>query len=260
MKEEKKTNSNKSSETVFKSVKIGNQEWMSDNLNVDHFRNGDIIPEVKSKDDWKEAGKNGQPAWCYYENDPKNGEKYGKFYNWYAVNDPRGLAPEGWHVPSDGEWTEMINFLDADNNPEPQNELCQPGQSAEQSKIVGGMLKYTGSDGDDTYIYHPDRASADINNVREGLWNSPNTGATNETGFSALPGGERSKSGKDKYISFVTSFWSSTELKEEEKTNIESWYKDDPIAWYWKIGYSRAAISRGILNQGHGVNVRCVKD
>ena len=100
------------------------------------------------------------------------------------------------------------------------------------------MLKYTGSDGDDTYIYHPDRASADITNVREGLWNLPNTGATNETGFSALPGGERSKSGKDKYISFVTSFWSSTELKEEEKTNIESWYKDDPIAWYWKIGYS----------------------
>jgi uncharacterized protein (TIGR02145 family) len=154
----------------------------------------------------------------------------------------------------------MINFLDADNNPEPQNELCQPGQSAEQSKIVGGMLKYTGSDGDDTYIYHPDRASADITNVREGLWNLPNTGATNETGFSALPGGERSLSGKDKYISFVTSFWSSTELKEEEKTNIESWYKDDPIAWYWTIGYSEAAISRGILNQGHGVNVRCVKD
>ena len=135
MEEEKKTNSKKSSEIAFKSVKIGNQEWMSDNLNVDHFRNGDIIPEVKSKDDWKEAGKNGQPA-----------------------------------------------------------------------------------------------------------------------------GGERSKSGKDKYISFVTSFWSSTELKEEEKTNIESWYKDDPIAWYWKIGYSRAAISRGILNQGHGVNVRCEKD
>ena len=86
------------------------------------------------------------------------------------------------------------------------------------------------------------------------------SGATNETGFSALPGGERSLSGKDKYISFATSFWSSTELKEEEKTNIESWYKDDPIAWYWGIGYSRAAISRGILNQGCGVNVRCVKD
>ena len=260
MEEEKKTNSNKGSETAIKSVKIGNQEWMSENLNVDHFRNGDIIPEVKSKEDWEEAGKNGQPAWCYYENDPKNGEKYGKFYNWYAVNDPRGLAPEGWHIPSDGEWTEMINFLDADNNPDPQNEISQSGESARQSNIAGGMLKYTGSDGDDTYIYHPNRASADITNVREGLWNSPNTGATNETGFSALPGGERSVSGKDNYISFQTSFWSSTELKEEEKTNIESWYKDDPIAWYWTIGYSRAAISRGILNQGCGVNVRCVKD
>jgi uncharacterized protein (TIGR02145 family) len=93
------------------SVKIGNQEWMTENLQVITFRNGDTIPEVKSPEEWLEAGMNNQPVWCYYNNDPENGEKYGKMYNWYAVNDPRGLAPEGWHIPSDAEWNELVAFL-----------------------------------------------------------------------------------------------------------------------------------------------------
>jgi len=203
----------------FKSVKIGNQEWMSASLNVDQFKNGDIIPEVKSEDDWKEAGENGQPAWCYYENDPENGEKYGKFYNWYAVNDPRGLAPEGWHVPSDDEWTELVDNLDGE-------------------KIAGGKIKETGD------IY----------------WEEPNTGATNETGFTALPGGLRSVIGKDNYISFQANFWSSTDLKEEEKADLKPWEKDKPLAWYWSLRYTSPAISREFLGQTYGVNVRCVKD
>ena len=77
-------------------------------MNIDQFKNGDIIPEVKSEDDWKEAGENGQPAWCYYENAPENGEK---FYNWYAVNDPRGLAPKGFHIPSHEEYRQLKIFL-----------------------------------------------------------------------------------------------------------------------------------------------------
>jgi hypothetical protein len=78
-------------------VAIGNQEWTTSNLNVSKYRNGDIIPEVKDPKKWANL-KTG--AWCYYDNDPKNGAIYGKLYNWYAVNDPRGLAPEGFHVPS----------------------------------------------------------------------------------------------------------------------------------------------------------------
>ena len=93
------------------SVHIGKQEWMKKNLDVSTFRNGDQIPEAKTKEEWIQADKNNQPAWCYYDNDPVNGEKYGKLYNWYAVNDERGLAPEGWHVPSDKEWQELIDFL-----------------------------------------------------------------------------------------------------------------------------------------------------
>jgi uncharacterized protein (TIGR02145 family) len=92
-------------------VLIGNQEWANSNLNVDKFSNGDIINEVKSSDEWMNCAKNSQPAWCYYENDSSNDIKYGKLYNWFAVNDPRGLAPEGWHIPSDDEWTILSDFL-----------------------------------------------------------------------------------------------------------------------------------------------------
>jgi uncharacterized protein (TIGR02145 family) len=95
----------------MKEVKIGDQIWMSENLNLDKFRNGDPIPEAKTEDEWKKAGENKQPAWCYYNNDPANGEKFGKLYNWYAVNDSRGLAPECWHIPSDTEWTALIDYL-----------------------------------------------------------------------------------------------------------------------------------------------------
>ncbi len=92
-------------------VTIGNQLWMAENLNVDKFRNGDAIPHVISDQEWAKSGGNRQPAWCYYDNDPANGEKYGKLYNWYAANDPRGLAPEGWHIPSDKEWTLLTDNL-----------------------------------------------------------------------------------------------------------------------------------------------------
>jgi len=79
----------------YESIKIGNQEWMTRNLDVDRFRNGDLIPHVKLDVEWEETRRKGQPAWCYYDNDPENGKKYGKLYNWCAVNDPRGLAPDG---------------------------------------------------------------------------------------------------------------------------------------------------------------------
>lgn len=104
-----------SNNNKFKEVKIGNQIWMAENLNVSKFRNGDPIPEAKTDEEWKRAGENKQAAWCYYDNDPTNGNKYGKLYNWYAVNDPRGLAPKGWRIPSDEEWTSLIHFLGGDS-------------------------------------------------------------------------------------------------------------------------------------------------
>ena len=93
------------------SVTIGTQTWMALNLDVATFRNGDAIPEVKDDAEWEAAGDNKQPAWCYYENDTLNGTKYGKLYNWYAVNDARGLSPVGYHIPSDTEWTKLSDYL-----------------------------------------------------------------------------------------------------------------------------------------------------
>ncbi len=95
----------------YDSIKIGNQEWMTRNLDVDRFQNGDLIPNIESNEEWKKAGENAQPAWCYYDNDPENGKKYRKLYNWFAVNDPRGLAPEGSHITSQKEWNILVEFL-----------------------------------------------------------------------------------------------------------------------------------------------------
>jgi len=105
----------KSAETTTsptQEVKIGNQIWMSGNLDVERFRNGDIIPQAQSKRQWRKAGAAGQPAWCYYGIDPVFGVKYGKLYNWYAVVDPRGLAPEGWHIPSEEDWDVLTDAVD----------------------------------------------------------------------------------------------------------------------------------------------------
>jgi uncharacterized protein (TIGR02145 family) len=94
---------------IYKSIQIGNQHWMGENLNVSHFRNGDPIPQAKTFEAWRNAGSTGSSAWCYYNNDPENGKLLGRLYNWYAVNDKRGLAPLGWHIPSDNEWKELID-------------------------------------------------------------------------------------------------------------------------------------------------------
>ncbi len=92
----------------IETVVIGNQEWTKRNLNVSKYRNGDIIPEVKDPKKWSKLTTG---AWCYYNNDIENGEIYGKLYNWYAVSDPRGLAPEGFHIPNNDEWATITNFL-----------------------------------------------------------------------------------------------------------------------------------------------------
>ncbi len=136
-------------------VTIGTQVWMTKNLNVDTFRNGDPIPEAKTDEEWKKARDNKEPAWCYYDNDPANGAKYGKLYNWYAVNDTRGLAPEGWKVPSDEDWSRLTDFLGGDS-------------------IAGIKMKST-----DFWV----------------SINGESDNGTNESGFSALPGGYRPTNG-----------------------------------------------------------------
>ena len=152
-------------------ITIGTQVWMTKNLDVATFRNGDPIPQAKTDEEWEKAGDNQQPAWCYYDNDPANGAKYGKLYNWYAVNDSRGLAPSGYHIPSDAEWTILTDFLGGE-------------------KVAGTKMK-----------------STDFWADYEG--NSGN--GTNESGFSGLPGGLRFFNGTFLTIGKFGYWWSSTE-------------------------------------------------
>ncbi len=92
-------NDNRDSQ-IYQTVKLGNKWWMAENLNTSSFLNGDIISEAKIHEEWQIAANKRKPAWCYYQNDPKNGEKYGKLYNFYAVLDSRGIAPYDWQVPT----------------------------------------------------------------------------------------------------------------------------------------------------------------
>ena len=92
------------------SVSIGNQIWNKANLNVSVFRNGDTIPEAKTKEQWLKAAKEGKPAWCFYKNNIQNGNIYGKLYNWYAVNDDRNLAPLGWRIPYAEDFVKLAHY------------------------------------------------------------------------------------------------------------------------------------------------------
>ena len=189
-----------------KIVKIGDQVWMTENLNLSVFRNGDAIPEAKTVEEWLKAGKEGKSAWCYYENDLANGEKYGKLYNWYVVNDSRQLAPEGWHVASDAEWQTLVDYYG--------------GQ-----EVAGGKMKETGT----------------VN------WNSPNTGATNEHGFSALPGGHRDSKGQFFNMRHYATFWSSTNCNKIS-------------AWKRHLSRGDLKVYLDCFNMVAGFSVRCVRD
>lgn len=96
---------------AIKPVTIGTQVWMSENLHVKQFRNGDPIIYAKTKEQWMQAAQNKQPAWCYFNDDSTSVIQHGLIYNWYAVNDQRGLAPRGWHIPSNTEWQTLFDYL-----------------------------------------------------------------------------------------------------------------------------------------------------
>jgi uncharacterized protein (TIGR02145 family) len=160
----------------FETVKIGNQTWSSENLNVDAFRNGDKIKQAKSARKWKKMARKHKPAWCYYENKTANGVVYGKLYNWYAVNDPRGLVPCGWHVPTDKEWNELSEFLGGED-------------------VAGIKLK-----SDKGWKLH-------INNLSDG---------NNKSGFKGLPGGYRFSNGDFFYKGNFGYWWSATLENDEK--------------------------------------------
>ncbi|MDQ1266697.1 MAG: hypothetical protein QG635_1849 [Bacteroidota bacterium] len=184
-------------------VTIGTQVWMLKNLDENKYRNGDLIPQVTDSAQWANLTTG---VWCYYNNDSSNGAIYGKLYNWYAVTDPRGLAPSGWHVPTDDEWNILANYL---------------GGSA----IAGGKMKEIGNE----------------------HWKGNNSGATNESGFTALPGGMRNLNGAFNSIGDDGHWWSSS-------------IGDTANSWSRYILSSGAQITKYYYKIRGGFSVRCVKE
>ena len=187
-------------------VKIGTQVWTKENLNVSKYRNGDVIPQVTDPTQWINLTTG---AWCYYNNDPANETIYGKIYNWYAVNDPRGLAPEGWHVPSDAEWTTITTFLGGET-------------------VAGGKMKETGT----TH------------------WASPNTDATNSSGFKGTPGGFRdsdNNNGGFGSYSQGAGWWSSSEYNATR-------------SWDRSLNNTSGYIFKSASSKTRGFPIRCIKD
>lgn len=99
---------------IMDGIRVGKQRWATKNLSTTVFENGNPIPQAKTPEEWEKAGREEMPAWCYYSNDPAHNDSYGKLYNYYALTDPRGLAPEGWRIPTDADWKELIEFLGGD--------------------------------------------------------------------------------------------------------------------------------------------------
>ena len=128
-------------------IKIGTQTWTTKNLDVTTYRNGEVIPQVQDANAWSNLRTG---AWCYYENNTANGSSYGKLYNWYAVNDPRGLAPKGYHIPSDAEWTKLSDNLgdEAGTKMKSNTGWENDGNGTNSSAFAGLPGGYRDDDGD----------------------------------------------------------------------------------------------------------------
>jgi uncharacterized protein (TIGR02145 family) len=190
---------------VYKTIQIGSQTWMADNLRTTKYRNGTSIPNTfVNQGAWRSLTSG---AYCSYQNNTANDCPYGKLYNWYAVNDARGLAPQGWHIPTETEWDSLMTTVGG-------------------ISVAGGSLKATGT----TY------------------WTNPNDGATNSSGFTALPGGFRNPSGPFQSINSSFFCWSST-----ESGTTNAWY-------YGAVNNSVAAFKNNFVTKNAGATVRCIKD
>ena len=188
---------------LYRTVNIGTQTWLVENLKTTKCNDGTAIPNVTDGTAWPVLTT---PAYCWYKNDTAtNKATYGALYNWYVVNTNK-LCPTGWHMPTDAEWSALTTYLGGES-------------------VAGGKLKETGT-------IH---------------WISPNTGADNSSGFTALPGGIRIGNGTFDLIRYYGSWWSSSEVN---KTR----------AWHRYVGYTDRFVSRTVNDSCEGLSVRCLRD
>lgn len=199
---------------VYQTVRIGDQWWMAENLKVTHYRNGDTIQKVTGTSEW---GNLSTGAYCEHDNDSSAVDTYGRLYNWFAVDDARGIAPEGWHVPTDDDWKQLEMYL---------------GMSQAEA---------------DGYLWHGTNEGDKLKETGTAHWLAPNFGATDEVGFTALPGAERGRDGAFSALGITAYFWASDETNATE-------------AWSRHLLYTRSDIYRYDYVKVNGFSVRCVKD
>jgi len=201
-------------DTTVPSVIIGNQMWSTKNLDITSYRNGDPIPHVTDSAQWTNLTTG---AWCWYNNDSATfAAVYGRLYNWYAITDVRGIAPNGWHVPTHGDWNQLIKNLD------PATDTNCVTNCFQSTTAAGPMKALTN-------------------------WWSPNTGATNSTGFSALPGGQRHNSGGFQYEGRFGYWWSVTPYS-------------DIYGWARSFYFGGTAVYNFFDHKKSGFSVRLVRD
>lgn len=188
---------------VYHTVSIGTQVWMVENLKTTRYNDGASIPLVTDSADWSNRDSHG---YCWYNNDAGNKNTFGALYNWFTVNSGK-LAPTGWHMPTDAEWTTLTTYLGGED-------------------VAGGKLKETGT----TH------------------WRTPNAGAGNETGFTALPAGHRDINGSYAVMGDDGLWWTQTE------------YSTTGKAWYRSMNYNFTGVLRVSNNKNNGHSVRCIKD
>ena len=273
------------SPVLSQDITIGKQTWTSKNLDVSTFRNGEPIPEAKSKEEWEKAGENKTAAYCYYEFDSKNGKVYGKLYNWYAVNDSRGLAAKGYHIPSDAEWTILTDMLGGENIANEKwtstTSTTERGysysggytkdipctnckdwsrESLEGRKSCPNCLDWSReyrdkvpchTCKDSRYLSYPQAHCKICTNTRYTKVMVPkdsvSMGADYSFGFNGLPGGLCDNDGGFNYIAELGSWWSSSE------SNTDS-------AWSRYLDFNKSRVGRFANNKNSGFSVRCLRD
>ena len=191
---------------IYKTITLGTQTWMAENLRTTRYRNGDTLPEVTGNSSWKNLTTG---AYCNYENttDLDKIVTFGRLYNWFAVSDSRNLAPAGWHVATDADWMTLTTFLGNEST-------------------AGGKIK-------ETTTLH---------------WNSPNTGATNASGLTALPAGRREYTDGSFINHGTDGFWWTS-----------SAYNPD-YSWYRYIHFDAANVNRANFHKQYGFSIRCIHD
>jgi uncharacterized protein (TIGR02145 family) len=229
---------------------LGNQSWSSTNLNTDRFQNGDLIPEARTDEEWKQAAVNKQPAWCYFLNDSSNSQIYGRLYNFYAVIDPRGLAPKGWRVASTADWVALNKTVVNEYCPEDVERMIEWGHTVEFgvpacTDATNGLRSTEG--------WPEDR-------------NSPFSG-NNSSGLAFRPMGWRYLDGTfhpdaashaDNPFNGTCRWWSSTKRdKIEETVMIVFGYMPNVEGMTYEFNNH---IFETMAYAGHGFPVRCIRE